>query len=113
MGNRRTAVDRARVLPSEHAAWQAKAAAGWRVAVRPAAAGHGADADLVRAGDRRRAARRRGPGGTSADVHQRDRRQDRRRHGGPHVDVPGRQRGGGPTVRILISGGSISCSNGG
>ena len=27
-----------------------------------------------------------GPGGTSAD--QRDRRQDRRRHGGPHVDVP-------------------------
>ena len=29
---------------------------------------------------------------TSANVHQRDRRQDRRRHGGQHVDVPGRQR---------------------
>ena len=51
---------------------------------------------VVPAHERRdQAARRRGPGGTSADVHQRDRRQDRRRHGGPHVDVPGRQRGGG------------------
>ena len=46
----------------------------------------------------------------SSDVY---RRQDRRRHGGPHVDVPGRQRGGGQTARILISGGSISSSNGG
>ena len=48
--------------------------------------------------------RRRGPGATSAVVHQRDRRQDRRRHGGSHVDVVDRHRAvGGRLRRILIS----------
>ena len=38
MADRPTAVVRARVSPSEHAAWQAKAAAAGEYAVRPAAA---------------------------------------------------------------------------
>ena len=79
------------------AAWlpvQEQAVRGGRVDHRLVSGG--LPVGVVPAHERRdQAARRRGPGGTSANVHQRDRRQDRRRHGGPHVDVPGRQRGGG------------------
>ena len=43
---RRPAIAHARVSEAELAAWQAKAAADGRVAVRAAAPGDGADADL-------------------------------------------------------------------
>ena len=53
------------------------------------------------------------PGGTSADLPQRDRRQDRRRHGGPHVDVSGRQRGGGgPGISRFRVAASVAATGG-